>query len=145
MNGLTLEQTEQLTTLIQKNELIEFFEQTDDIGINTPEINTFRKEFIFGVFRYDFYERLQIYINSLSKTDFPVTKNPIRSLEKFKQARLQTLEKNIERAFILLNSCEEQEILALTPREKERMQLEIKEINKNLTKYEVEYKKLIHA
>ncbi len=70
MKLLTPQQAQDLITLVQETQIAEFFEQLQKLGIETTEINNFKKEFISGRYTFDFYERLQTYINSIAGTDY---------------------------------------------------------------------------
>lgn len=69
---LTPQQAKSLIELVQETQIAEFFEQLQKIGIETTEISTFKKEFMFGNYRFDFYDRLQTYVNSIADTSYEV-------------------------------------------------------------------------
>lgn len=69
---LSSEQAKKLIAKIQDAELPEFFSAIKAIGINDPRLKELEKEFIFGRFPYDFYDRLQVFVNSLAQTDYEV-------------------------------------------------------------------------
>ncbi len=143
MKLLTPNQSKELVTLIQEVNMVDFFTKVLAFGVKTYEIKIFEKEFIFGIFRYDYYNRLQIYINSISEVEQMLqSKSSLQVLESFKLKRLQTLENHINKAFTLLQACEEQKDLATTPTERARMDLEIAKIKTTLADYEKQYKEL---
>ncbi|MCC5944933.1 MAG: toll/interleukin-1 receptor domain-containing protein [Bernardetiaceae bacterium] len=69
---ITLKQAESLINLVQETQIADFFEQLRKFGIESTEISTFQKEFMFGNYRFDFYDRLQTYVNSIAETDIAV-------------------------------------------------------------------------
>jgi hypothetical protein len=140
---LSKAQIQAISNLLDNADIAQVFEQLDQYGIKNTTLNILKKEFIFGVFRYDYYERLQTYLNTLADTDFRINQeNHLQGLEAFTLRRLKTLEKHIDEAFVLLEETESQERLAASPSERKRMQLEMSYIKENLRKYETEYKEL---
>jgi outer membrane protein assembly factor BamD (BamD/ComL family) len=69
---LSPKQAKALIILVQKTQIAEFFEQLQNLEIETTEINLFRREFMSGNYRFDFYDRLQTYINSIADTKYAV-------------------------------------------------------------------------
>ncbi len=58
--------------LVQQAEIPTVFEQLKELGTNTPELYALEREFIFGKYTFEFYDRLQVYINSLTSINIEV-------------------------------------------------------------------------
>jgi hypothetical protein len=71
---ITVNQSKQLIDLVQENSIVGFFEKLDLFGVKDHQAKHFRSEFIFGRFNYDFYDRLQVYANSLAEIQFTFEK-----------------------------------------------------------------------
>jgi len=66
---ITPEIAEKLIELVHQTNIAEVFEILSNEGINTPEINYLRREFIHGNHPYSFFERLQVHINEIAQTN----------------------------------------------------------------------------
>lgn len=67
---ITESQAKELNSLIQEIRISDFFQTAKQFGVETIEMQIFQKEFIFGVLRFDYYERIQTYVNSITKSDY---------------------------------------------------------------------------
>lgn len=69
---LTIEQATKLINCIQENKISQFFEEIDNYRHLTPKISLLKDEFISGRYSFDYYERLQVYINSIAPKQFAI-------------------------------------------------------------------------
>ncbi len=63
---ITSEQAKELISLVQQAEIPAVFEQLRELGLNSPDLNALEREFIFGKYTHEFYDRLQVYIKSMT-------------------------------------------------------------------------------
>lgn len=73
MIPITKEQAKYLIDIIHAGKDIAIvFDLLKQYGVEDGLLNNLEQEFIFGRFQWDYYERLQAYINRVAKTDFEV-------------------------------------------------------------------------
>lgn len=73
MIQITKEQAKHLIDIIHAGKDIAIvFDLLKQYGVEDGLLNNLEQEFIFGRFQWDYYERLQAYINRVAKTDFEV-------------------------------------------------------------------------
>lgn len=69
---LRQEQAQEIIACIQENELARAFALLRECGVSSKQLNDLEREYTFGRFHFDFYDRLQVFVNGLAQTDLEV-------------------------------------------------------------------------
>ncbi len=143
MINITEQQRDELINLIQEVRIADFFEKAKEFGIDTHELNSFAKEFIFGKQSFDYHDRLVTYVSSLVRKYIVFTGTPISEyldkLNELAKKRADEILKRIDMLFDKQLECEDLIIQAFTPLQKEALMADINKIKSQIEYFKEQY------
>ncbi|MGF1534195.1 MAG: SUMF1/EgtB/PvdO family nonheme iron enzyme, partial [Bernardetiaceae bacterium] len=97
MNILSGFQAREVILLVQETKVAEAFARLDSYGVRSTELEELRREFIYGKYSFDYYDRLQLAINYHAKENFEIRTPDFDVFFSFSSKNLDAAAKEVQK------------------------------------------------